>query len=65
MLAPAKRDLENLTEQRDEAKIAYDEAASQMASVEERYLPRKEKYEALLNQKKEITDRLSELESNQ
>ena len=36
-----------------------------MIAVEERYLPRKEKYEALLQQKKEITDRLSELESKQ
>ena len=65
MLAPAKRNLEALTAQRDEAKKAYDEAAAQMISVEERYLPRKEKYEALLNQKSEITDRLSELESKQ
>ena len=63
MLAPAKKDLETLTEQRDEAQKAYDEASTQMKSVEERYLPRKEKYEALLRQKSEITDKLSELES--
>lgn len=63
MLAPAKKDLESLTAQRDEAKTAYDEASAQMKSVEERYLPRKEKYEALLAQKSEIIDKLSELES--
>ena len=65
MLAPAKKDLESLIEQRDEAKKAFDEASVQMKSVEERYLPRKEKYEALLKQKSEILDKLSELESNQ
>ena len=65
LLAPAKKELESLTAQRDEAKKAYDEASAQMIAVEERYLPRKEKYEALLQQKKEITDRLSELESKQ
>ncbi|MBR0391745.1 MAG: hypothetical protein IJK38_05435, partial [Oscillospiraceae bacterium] len=63
MLAPAKKDLEKLTEERDEAKRIYDEVSVQMKSVEERYLPRKEKYEDLLRQKSEITDRLSELES--
>ena len=65
LLAPAKRELESLTVQRDEAKRAYDEAATQMGSVEERYLPRKEKYEALLQQKNEIIDKLNELESKQ
>ncbi len=63
MLAPAKRDLEKLTAERDEAKNIYDEASVQMKTVEERYLPRKEKYEDLLRQKNEITDKLSELES--
>ncbi len=63
MLAPAKRNLESLTAQRDEAKAAYDEVAAQMKSVEERYLPRKEKYEALLAQKNEIIEKLNELES--
>ena len=65
MLAPAKKELETLTAERDEAKMAYDEAATKMGSVEERYLPRKEKYEALLKQKSEIMDRLNELEAKQ
>ena len=65
MLAPAKKDLEKLTAERDEAKKAYDEASVQMKSVEERYLPRKEKYESLLRQKSEITEKLNELESKQ
>ena len=63
MLAPAKKDLEALTAQRDEAKRQYDEASAQMKSAEERYLPRKEKYEALLRQKSEIMQKLDELES--
>ena len=65
LLAPAKRELEALTAQRDEAKRVYEEAATKMGSVEERYLPRKERYEALLQQKNEILDRLNELESKQ
>ena len=65
LLAPAKRELETLTAQRDEAKRVYEEAATKMGSVEERYLPRKERYEALLQQKNEILDRLNELESKQ
>ncbi len=63
MLAPAKKDLETLTVQRDEAKRQYDEVSAQMKAAEEKYLPRKEKYEALLRQKSEITQKLSELES--
>ena len=64
MLAPAKKELERLIAQRDEAKREYDEASAQMKTAEEKYLPRKERYDALIAQKADILRRLSELEGN-
>ncbi len=64
LLSPAKKELERLTALREEAKREYDEASAKMKDAEEKYLPRKERYDALLAQKADILRRLSELEEN-
>ena len=64
LLSPAKKELERLTALREEAKREYDEASAKMKDAEEKYLPRKERYDALLAQQADILRRLSELEEN-